>query len=346
MGYSIRKTLPSYSQVQEKYPLDSNLSQKVEQDREEIKKILRGEDSRKLLIIGPCSAWPLDSVVEYAKWLKPLSDRIEDKIKVVVRTYIQKPRTTIGWQGALVQPDPFSEPDAEEGIFKCRQMMIEVIQVGLPIADEILYPRSESYFRELLSWAAIGARSTENQEHRILASMLEMPIGMKNPTSGNIEIGVNSVITAQAINYLATKGKWVETSGNPYAHLVLRGGGGETNYKLEKLQEALKYLTDKEIKNPTVIVDASHDNSLGEDGKKYPEKQIKVIEDVLISMQKDSRLIPLVKGFMVESFLYHGSQKIRNGVKPEDVKPGLSITDPCLGIEDTEKLIVQIHENL
>ncbi len=346
MGYSIKKILPSYSQVREKYPLNSHLAQKIIQDREEIKKILRGDDQRKLLIIGPCSAWPLDAVVEYAKWLKPLSDRVEDKIKVVVRTYIQKPRTTIGWQGSLVQPNPFADPDAEEGIFKCRQMMIEVIQAGLPIADEILFPRSESYFRELLSWAVIGARSTENQEHRILASMLDMPIGMKNPTSGNIEIGVNSVVVAQANNYLAIKEKWVETSGNSDAHLVLRGGGGKTNYQFEKLQEAYRYLIEKEIPNPAIIVDASHDNCLGEDGKKYPENQIKVIEDVLVSIKKDPNIASVIKGFMVESFLHNGSQKIKNGMKPEDVVSGLSITDPCLGVEDTEKLIVQIYENL
>ncbi|MCF7831188.1 3-deoxy-7-phosphoheptulonate synthase [Candidatus Gracilibacteria bacterium] len=346
MGFSIRKTLPSHSHVKDKLPLNSYLIQKIEQDREEIKKILRGEDQRKLLIIGPCSAWPLDSVVEYAKWLKPLSDRVGDKIKVVVRTYIQKPRTTVGWQGSLVQPDPFSDPDAEEGIFKCRQMMIDVIQAGLPIADEILFPRSESYFRDLLSWAAVGARSTENQEHRILASMLEMPIGMKNPTSGNVKIGVNSVLAAQTNNYLAIKGEWVETSGNPYAHLVLRGGSGKPNYHLCKLQKALKYFQEHQLQNPTVIVDASHDNCLGEDGKKYPENQIKVIEDVLTSMQEDPNLTPLVKGFMVESFLHHGCQKINNGTKPEEVIPGLSITDPCLGTDDTEKLIVQIYENL
>ena len=258
MSHIIQKTLPSKAEVKSKLPLTEDLKVQIERDRQEIREILAERDKRKILIIGPCSAWPSEAVLDYARKLAPLAEKSRENLKIVMRTYIQKPRTTVGWQGPIVQPDPFGEIDMPAGIFYCREMMLKVVKLGLPIADEILFPRKESYFRDLLSWAAIGARSSENQEHRILASMLDFPIGMKNPTSGSIRIGVNSVLAGQTPNHLALNNNQVQTSGNEFVHLVLRGGKGKPNISEEKLLKAAKYLRKKNVRNPGFIIDASH----------------------------------------------------------------------------------------
>lgn len=345
MAYTVEYTLPSYEQVFGQLPLTSESAAQIAQHRIEIENILTGKDHRKIMIVGPCSAWPSSAVVEYGSRLAPLAEELKDSLKIVMRTYIQKPRTITGWMGPLVQPDPFAEPNTAEGIFYCRKMMLDVIQMGLPIADEILFPRYQSYFRDLLSWAAIGARSSENQEHRVLASLLEFPIGIKNPTSGSIRIGVNSVRASQAPNYLAMAGNQVKTSGNPYAHLVLRGGNSKPNISTEHLQKAHKYLTENAVQNPSIIVDISHDNTRDADGNKDYTRQKYVLESTLKSMQKDTQIHSIIKGWMAESYLEAGSQKL-NSCGPDACVPGKSITDGCLGWNETEALLRELAHTL
>jgi 3-deoxy-7-phosphoheptulonate synthase len=346
MPFFVQKKLPTKAEVTQKYPLTDALQDQVFRDREEIKAIFEGTDGRKILVVGPCSAWPTSAVLEYAKKLKPVADKHQDKIKIVMRTYIQKPRTTVGWQGPIVQPDPFEEPDMVEGIFQCRDMMREVIKIGLPISDEILFPRKQSYFRDMFSWAAIGARSTENQEHRILSSMLHFPIGMKNPTSGCLKTGVNSVIAAQSPNFLAMDGMQVRTSGNPHAHIVLRGGNGQPNISLEHLHEMAKHLNANDIQNPSIIVDVSHDNTRDAAGKKDHNLQGKNIFETLEIAQKHPELKNMIKGWMAESFLAAGKQNHTKHKNADDLVYGQSITDGCLGFDETVDLIEQLHGRL
>jgi 3-deoxy-7-phosphoheptulonate synthase len=346
MSLIIQKPLPTKKEVLDAFPLPDEVAHQVGRDRAEVCDILKGLDPRKILIIGPCSAWPSGAVLEYAKRLKPLADEVSGSLKIVMRTYIQKPRTTVGWMGPLVQPDPFGEPDIPAGIFMCREMMIEVLKIGLPISDEILFPRKQSYFRDLFAWAAIGARSSENQEHRILASMLKFPIGLKNPTSGSIKIGVNSVEAAQSPNVFASDGNQVQTSGNPFAHLVLRGGSERSNADFEHLQKAANQLHERGVQNPAIIVDASHENSIDPDGKKDPLRQEQVILDTIASAKRDPKIAETLKGWMVESFLYDGSQNLKNCKSMADVKSGLSVTDGCVGWEKTEALVRNLATSL
>ena len=314
MSFTIQKTLPSKSEVKAKFPLTENLQAQIAQDRQEVMDILSGQDDRKILIIGPCSAWPNTAVLEYAEKLAPLAEKYAPKLKIIMRSYIQKPRTTVGWQGPIVQPDPFGEPDMSAGIFYCREMMLEIVKMGLPISDEILFPRKNSYFRDLFTWAAIGARSSENQEHRVLSSMLEFPIGLKNSTSGSLSVATNSVLAAQTPNYLALDGMQVQTSGNPYAHLVLRGGRAQPNTAEERLLRAASLCKEKNIQNPGFIIDASHENSRDpETGQKNPLRQPQVIFETLKTCEQNPVLKPLLKGWMVESFLVDGKQKVCKG---------------------------------
>ncbi len=346
MSHIIQKTLPSKAEVKSKLPLTEALKAQIERDRQEIREILAGRDNRKILIIGPCSAWPSEAVLDYARKLAPLAEKSRENLKIVMRAYIQKPRTTVGWQGPIVQPDPFGEIDMPAGIFYCREMMLEVVKLGLPIADEILFPRKESYFRDLLSWAAIGARSSENQEHRILASMLDFPIGMKNPTSGSIRIGVNSVLAGQTPNHLALNNNQVQTSGNEFVHLVLRGGKGKPNISEEKLLKAAKYLREKDVRNPGFIIDASHENSIGADGKKNPLLQPEIIWETLKISRENPEINGLLKGWMVESFLADGQQSCSTAKSRENLEYGKSITDGCLGWEKTAELIEKLNDKL
>ena len=345
MSYLIQKTLPSKAEVKTKLPLSADLKAQILRDREEIRGILSGVDPRKLLIIGPCSAWPSNAVLDYAKKLAPLAEKFKDTLKIVMRVYIQKPRTIVGWQGPIIQPDPFGEIDMPAGIFYCREMMLEVIKLGLPIADEILFPRQESYFRDLLSWAAIGARSSENQEHRILSSMLDLPIGMKNPTSGSIRIGINSVLTGQSPNYLALNNTQVKTSGNPFVHLVLRGGKGKPNISREKLEKLKKYFAEKPVQNKSFLIDASHENSIDESGKKNPLRQPEVVWESL-KISREIGLDTELKGWMMESFLLSGQQNCSSVNFRENLEYGKSITDACLGWEKTEKFIEELSKKL
>jgi len=345
-SYIVQKTLPHPDEVHAKLPRTMKLSDQVHRDRHEISEIIIGKDSRKLLIIGPCSAWPDVAVIEYAKKLAPLAKKHSDKLKIVLRVYTQKPRTTTGWTGPINQSDPFGVPELEDGILYCRKMMIDAVSLGIALADEALFTHNDGYFVDLLSWIAIGARSAEDQEHRVFASMINHPTGLKNPTSGDLSVAVNSVIAAQSPHVFALHGRQVETSGNPLAHLILRGGAGKSNFDLENLKKAAALLHEKKCKNPAIIVDASHENCLDKTGKKDPNLQIDVINSVVDSMKKDSLVANTVRGFMVESFLIDGCQNLGNVQKISDIKIGQSVTDPCLGWEKTEKLIETLAKKL
>lgn len=345
MNFNIRKKVPDGEEIIKSIPLSDTAREKIFRDRQEINDIIAGKDNRLLIIVGPCSAWPSEAVLEYAKKLLAVNEKVKDKLKIVMRVYIQKPRTTKGWTGPVNQPDPYLPADIAAGIFYTRKMMVGVVEMGLPIADEALFTHNASTFQELLSWVAIGARSTEDQEHRIFASAVDCAVGMKNPTSGSIEIGVNSIVAAQHPHVVIFDGYEVETMGNPFAHLVLRGGTGTTNYSVNHLEEVFKYMQKHGVSNPAVIVDVSHDNSLV-DGKKDHRKQIFVAEEVLENMKNHPETKNLVKGFMMESFLKEGSQKVDPN-NPENLdRSGLSITDACLGWEQTEEFLLDLARKL
>jgi 3-deoxy-7-phosphoheptulonate synthase len=310
-------------------------------DRQEIKNILEGIDNRLLMIIGPCSAWPREAVFEYAKRLVELNSRIKSSLKIVMRLYIQKPRTTKGWTGPLNQPDPFTKPDIKAGISYARDMMIKVIEMGLPIADECLFTHNTRYFSELVSWFAIGARSSEDYEHRIFASAANCSVAMKNPTHGSLAIAVNSIVAAQHPHVAAINGYEVHTFGNPHAHLVLRGGNQAPNYSHEHLERVRKYMLSQQVKNPAIVIDASHDNCLINGNKNY-RIQPDIIFEVMNYLTKYPKLRKLVKGFMVESFLKEGYQKLENYTSSTIDLDGLSITDPCLGWNETEEMLLSL----
>lgn len=345
MSYNIIKKLPSAEQLIESIPLSDAGYQKILQDRQEVKNILEGQDNRFLMIIGPCSAWPKEAVLEYAKKLAILNDKVKHALKLIMRVYIQKPRTTKGWTGPVNQPDPFGYPDIEAGMQYARDMMTKVIEMGLPIADEALFTHNAEGFLELLSWVAIGARSAEDQEHRIFASAIDCPVGLKNPTHGSLEIAVNSIVAAQHPHVAVFDGYEVQTQGNAYAHLVLRGSNHAPNYSVSHLEEAKRHMDHHRIQNPAVIVDASHDNCLV-DGKKDYHLQSSVVFSVIESLQHHPHLRSIVKGFMVESFLKEGNQKV-DADHPTDIDlNGLSITDPCLSFEQTEEMLLNVVKKL
>lgn len=345
MSYTIIKKLPSVDEIIEASPLSEHAAQRVLHDREQIKQILRGDDDRLLIVVGPCSAWPMPAVLEYAQRLLELNDKIKSVIKLVMRVYIQKPRTTKGWIGPVNQPDPFKPPDIETGIRYVREMMVKVVEMGLPIADEALFTHNARGFIELLSWVAIGARSAEDQEHRIFASAIDCAVGMKNPTHGSLVVGVNSVVAAQHPHVAVLDGYEVQTSGNPYAHLVLRGSDQKPNYSLDHLRQVKQQMGAHGIQNPAVVVDASHDNCII-NGKKDYNLQANVVFNVIESLQNYPELKKLVKGFMLESFLLPGNQRVDLDNPAAINLNGLSITDPCLGWEQTQEMLLRLAERL
>lgn len=330
--------LPTADEIIAANPLSEEGLARVQKDRQEVRDILDGKDDRLLFIVGPCSAWPFDAAMEYGRRLAKVAEEVKDDIKVIMRVYIQKPRTTKGWTGPVNQPDPFGKPDMVKGIHYARKLMVNLVEMGLPIADEAVFTHNARGFIELITWLAIGARSTEDQEHRIHASALECPVGLKNPTSGSIRIGVNSVIAAQRPHTAGFDGYQVETTGNKYAHLVLRGGSDGPNYHLDDLYKAQEILESEDLHARAVIVDASHENSRIR-GSKNPVHQTDVIREVLHNLRLHTDLQKTVKGFMLESFIKTGNQKAE-ALTPETIDmDGLSITDPCLGWEETEALI-------
>lgn len=345
MKYTAIKKLPTADEIIASAPLTATEEQQIAAQRQEVKNIFEGKDSRLLIVVGPCSAWPNSAVLKYADKLAQLNERVKKKLLLVMRVYIQKPRTTKGWTGPVNQPDPLSRPDIETGVYYARKMMVDVIKKGLPIADEALFTHNAKGFLELLAWVAIGARSTENQEHRIFASAIDCSVGMKNPTHGSLTIAVNSLLAAQSPHIVALDGYEVQTHGNPYAHLVLRGSHSGPNYSIEHFRQVQKLVDAHHIHNPSVIVDASHDNCLTE-GKKDYLLQTQVVETVMQQRERYSEIKKLLKGFMIESFLKEGCQKI-DPLQPEKTDlDGLSITDACLGWEKTEALLLNLAETL
>ena len=342
MSIKINHELPVPEVLKNEYPL-SNEQKSIKQQRdEEIRRIFTGESDKFVVLVGPCSADNEDTVCEYVNRLKKVSDKVSDKLMIIPRVYTNKPRTTgDGYKGMLHQPDPDKAPDLLAGIIAIRKMHIRVLQeTGLSSADEMLYPENRSYLDDVLSYEAIGARSVENQQHRLTASGMDIPVGMKNPTSGDLSVMLNSVIAAQHPHHFIYRGCDVETSGNPLAHTILRGGVdkyGQTipNYHYEDLMRLYDLYSKKDLQNPAVIVDVNHSNS----GKKYAE-QPRIVSSVLHSRSVNSEIANLVKGVMVESYLLPGSQKVNQH------EYGKSITDPCLGWDETEKLLDKIAESL
>ena len=313
---------------------------KAERDRL-IQDVITGKSDKFLVIVGPCSADNEDSVSEYTNRLAKVQDKVADRLVLVPRIYTNKPRTTgEGYKGMLHQPDPEAQPDVMAGILAIRHMhMRSISETGLTSADEMLYPDNWHYLSDLLSYVAIGARSVENQEHRLMVSGLDIPAGMKNPTSGDFSVMLNSVVAAQGGHDFISRGWEVKTEGNPLTHTILRGavnkhGNTIPNYHYEDLQLLLEMYEKRDLQNPAVIIDANHSNS----GKKF-EQQIRIVKEVLHSRLISSDIQKLVKGVMIESYLVEGSQKIG----PNHIY-GKSITDPCLGWEDTEKLLYTIAE--
>ena len=343
MGMEFNRKLPIPKLIKELYPLTDKVAAiKAERD-EQIKAIFRGEDKRFLLIIGPCSADREDAVIDYTSRLAKVQEKVKDKVFIIPRIYTGKPRTTgEGYKGMVHQPDPTSKKENMlDGIVAVRRLHTRAIEeTGLVCADEMLYPENYRYLSDLLSYNAIGARSVEDQQHRLTASGIEGPVGMKNPTAGDYSVMLNSILAAQSPHMFIYRGWEVETTGNPYAHAILRGytskhGENIPNYHYEDLNLIYEMYQQKNLVNKTVIVDCNHANS----GKKYLE-QIRIAKEVLYSKRHNDELNGFVKGLMIESYIEDGAQKIGEGVY------GKSITDPCLGWEKTEKLIYEIADVL
>lgn len=341
MSYVFMKKLPSPSEILEKYPISDRIAHIKSERDEMIRKVFTGESDKFLAIIGPCSADNEDAVCDYINRLSRVQEKIADKVIIIPRIYTNKPRTTgEGYKGMLHQPDPESKPDMLTGLLAIRHMHTRAIEEsGLTPADEMLYPENYRYLSDLLSYVAIGARSVENQQHRLVASGMEVPAGMKNPTSGDYSVMMNSVVAAQHGHDFIYNGWEVTTTGNPLAHTILRGavnkhGNTIPNYHYEDLQLVLEKYNERNLVNPATIVDANHSNS----GKKY-EQQIRIVKEVLHSRNYDADVKKLVKGVMIESYIEPGCQKIGG----EHIY-GKSITDPCLGWEDSEQLLYTIAE--
>lgn len=341
MSFSFIKQLPTPDEVKEQIPVPEKLKKAKAIRDTMIQDIFTGKSDKFLVIVGPCSADNEESVCEYTNHLARLQEKVKERVVLVPRIYTNKPRTTgEGYKGMLHQPDPEAKPDVLAGILAIRRMHLRSLaETGLTSADEMLYPDNWHYLSDLLSYVAIGARSVENQEHRLMVSGLDIPAGMKNPTSGDFSVMINSVIAAQAGHDFISRGWEVATEGNPLTHTILRGavskhGNTIPNYHYEDLQRLLDMYREKDLANPAAIIDANHSNS----GKKFKE-QIRIVKEVLHSRLVSPDIRNLVKGVMIESYLVEGSQKIG----PDHVY-GKSITDPCLGWEDTEKLIYTIAE--
>lgn len=341
MSFKFIKQLPTPDEVKEQIPVPEELKKAKAIRDNMIQDIFTGKSDKFLVIVGPCSADNEESVCEYTNRLASLQEKVKERVVLVPRIYTNKPRTTgEGYKGMLHQPDPEAKPDVLAGILAIRRMHLRSLaQTGLTSADEMLYPDNWHYLSDLLSYVAIGARSVENQEHRLMVSGLDIPAGMKNPTSGDFSVMINSVIAAQAGHDFISRGWEVATEGNPLTHTILRGavskhGNTIPNYHYEDLQRLLDMYREKDLANPAAIIDANHSNS----GKKFKE-QIRIVKEVLHSRLVSPDIRNLVKGVMIESYLVEGSQKIGS-----DHVYGKSITDPCLGWEDTEKLIYTIAE--
>lgn len=342
MGMKFEKKLPIAQEVKEQYPLSRELEKIVEDRAKEIRNIFTGHDDRLVLIIGPCSADNEDSVIDYISRLREVQEKVSEKIFIIPRIYTNKPRTTgDGYKGMLHQPNPNEKPDMLKGIITIRDLHMRALkETGFSCADEMLYPENYGYLSDILAYVAIGARSVENQQHRLTSSGLDIPVGMKNPTSGDISVMMNAITAAQHKHTFIYSGWEAHSDGNPLTHAILRGyvnkhGQSMPNYHYEDLVHLCEAYAEFNLENPGVIVDTNHSNS----GKKYLE-QVRIAKEVLHSCRHDADVKKLVKGFMIESYIEDGAQKIGECVY------GKSITDPCLGWEKTEELIYDMAELL
>ena len=340
MQMEFTRKLPIPMELKKEFPLPENVKKIKEARDQEIENIFAGKDPRLLLIIGPCSADREDAVLEYMTRLAGVQEKVKDRIFIIPRVYTNKPRTKgTGYKGMLHQPDPEKKEDMLAGIIAIRQMHTDVVrETGFTCAEEMLYPENHRYLSDLLAYVAIGARSVENQQHRMVASGIGIPAGMKNPTGGDLSVMMNSIIAARSAQTFVYRGWEVHTTGNPMAHAILRGyvdnyGRSHPNYHYEDLTGLLQSFQQLGLGNPSVIVDCNHANS----GKQYLE-QIRISKDVLHSVHVNPELKGFVKGLMIESYLEDGNQKVGGGVY------GKSITDPCLGWEKSERLILELAD--
>lgn len=342
MSFEFLSKLPTPADIQKQFPLSEELLKVKEKRDQEIRDILTGKDDRFLVLIGPCSADNEEPVLDYVNRLVKIQEETKDKLVIVPRVYTNKPRTTgDGYKGILHQPDPEKAPDLYEGLIAIRKLHMHVLeQTGLSTADEMLYPENYRYLSDLLSYVAVGARSVENQQHRLTASGMDVAAGMKNPTSGDYSVMLNSVLAAQHPHTFIFRGWEVKTDGNPYAHTILRGavnkhGQSIPNYHYEDLKLLHEMYMKKNLENPACIVDANHSNS----NKQYHE-QIRIVKEVLHSRRHSLDIQNMVKGVMIESYIEPGNQKIGGHVY------GCSITDPCLGWEESKQLIYSIADQI
>lgn len=342
MGMNFKRKLPIPMDIKEEYPLTLAMAEKKAKNDAEIRRIFTGESDKLLLVIGPCSADSKEPVLDYIGRLALLQEKVKERIVIVPRIYTNKPRTTgSGYKGMLHQPDPNEKPDMLHGIIAIRDLHLCALKdYGFSCADEMLYPQNYRYLSDLLSYVAIGARSVENQEHRLTSSGFDVPVGMKNPTSGDLSIMMNAINAAQSSHTFIYRGWEVESEGNPLAHAIMRGfvdrdGHSISNYHYEDLLNLCEMYNKSGLKNPACVVDANHANS----GKRYLE-QIRITKDIMYSRAHNDEIKNLVKGIMIESYIEDGAQKIGDGIY------GKSITDPCLGWDKTERLILDIAEEV
>ena len=342
MSMNFLRKLPIPKEIKELYPIDEKSAKVKEERQEEIKKIFEGKSDKFILIIGPCSADNKEAVMDYMGRLKIVQDEVADKIFIIPRVYTNKPRTTgAGYKGMLHQPNPDERPDMLKGIVSIRDLHLSALKdCGFICADEMLYPENYRYLSDLLAYVAIGARSVENQQHRLVSSGIDTPVGMKNPTGGDLSIMMNSITAAQHSHTFLYRGWEVKSDGNPYAHAIMRGyvdfaGKNVSNYHYEDLVKLNELYAESGLKNPSAIIDTNHANS----GKQYLE-QVRIAKDVVYSRNHNKDIKNLVKGLMIESYIEDGAQKIGEHIY------GKSITDPCLGWEKSKELILKIADTL
>ncbi len=342
MSFEYIQRIPLVDEIKAEIPLSNALVQAKKQYDIDLKKIFMGEDSRFLLIIGPCSADNEDAVIDYMNRLRGVYERVKEKIFIIPRVYTNKPRTTgEGYKGMAHQPDPNDKPNIVEGLKAIRRMHIRVLaESGFASADEMLYPANYPYLEDLLGYVAVGARSVENQQHRLTVSGFDIPVGMKNPTSGDLTVMLNSVQAAQLPHDFIYAGSEVKTTGNPLAHAILRGafnsyGVNIPNYHYEEVNYLMGEYIKRGLEYPTIIVDCNHANS----GKKFKE-QPRIAKEILNSRRYSEQFHNMVKGLLIESYIVGGTQKVEEGTY------GKSITDPCLSWDDSEKLIYELAELL
>ena len=342
MNLEFKRKLPVPQQIKTRYPVTEELAKIKAQRDAEVEAIFKGESDKFILVIGPCSADNKESVLDYIGRLKEVEAEVQDKILIMPRIYTNKPRTTgDGYKGMLHQPDPDKTPDMLEGIVAIRDLHMSALKdYGFTCADEMLYPDNYRYLSDLLGYVAVGARSVENQQHRLTSSGIDVPVGMKNPTGGDLSVMMNSITAAQHSHTFIYRGWEVQSTGNPLAHAIMRGyidyaGKCVSNYHYEDLQNLYNLYAKTDLVNPAAVIDCNHANS----GKKYLE-QIRIAKDVVYSCNHNKDIRKMVKGLMIESYIEDGAQKIGEGVY------GKSITDPCLGWEKTKDLIYKIADTL